>query len=51
MRAVNVRDTGDTAAMIGGITEGLQFVLYKPFRLDQLVTAIEQTVEARQQRA
>jgi putative ABC transport system permease protein len=27
-RAVNVRDTGDTAAVIGGITEGLQFVLY-----------------------
>ena len=27
-RAVNVRDTGDTAAMIGGITEGLQIVLY-----------------------
>ncbi len=28
MRAVNVRDTGDSAAMIGGITDGLQFVLY-----------------------
>ena len=28
MRAVNIRDTGDTAAMIGGITDGLQFVLY-----------------------
>jgi CheY-like chemotaxis protein len=28
--------------------EGLQFVLYKPFRLDQLVGAIEQTVEARE---
>jgi putative ABC transport system permease protein len=27
-RAVNVRDTGDSAAMIGGITDGLQFVLY-----------------------
>jgi putative ABC transport system permease protein len=27
-RAVNVRDTGDAAAMIGGITEGLQIVLY-----------------------
>jgi putative ABC transport system permease protein len=27
-RAVNVRDSGDTAAMIGGITDGLQFVLY-----------------------
>ncbi len=27
-RAVNVRDSGDIAAMIGGITEGLQFVLY-----------------------
>jgi putative ABC transport system permease protein len=27
-RAVNVRDTGEAAAMIGGITEGLQFVLY-----------------------
>jgi CheY-like chemotaxis protein/PAS domain-containing protein len=25
--------------------EGLQFVLYKPFRLDQLVNAIEQTVQ------
>ncbi len=30
--------------------EGLQFVLYKPFRLDQLVTAIEQTVESRERR-
>jgi CheY-like chemotaxis protein/PAS domain-containing protein len=29
--------------------EGLKFVLYKPFRLDQLVSAIEQTVEAREQ--
>jgi CheY-like chemotaxis protein len=28
--------------------EGLKFVLYKPFRLDQLVSAIEQTVEARE---
>jgi CheY-like chemotaxis protein len=28
--------------------EGLQFVLYKPFRLDQLVSAIEQTVQERQ---
>lgn len=27
-RAVNVRDTGDAAAMIGGIIDGLQFVLY-----------------------
>jgi len=27
-RAVNVRDTGESAAMIGGITDGLQFVLY-----------------------
>jgi putative ABC transport system permease protein len=27
-RAVNVRDTGDSAAMISGITDGLQFVLY-----------------------
>jgi putative ABC transport system permease protein len=27
-RAVNVRDTGDAAAMISGITDGLQFVLY-----------------------
>ena len=27
-RAVNVRDTGDSAAMIAGITDGLQFVLY-----------------------
>jgi putative ABC transport system permease protein len=27
-RAVNVRDTGDSAAMIRGITDGLQFVLY-----------------------
>jgi CheY-like chemotaxis protein len=31
--------------------EGLQFVLYKPFRLDQLVNAIEQIVEARQRGA
>ena len=28
LRAVNVRDTGDSAAMITGITDGLQFVLY-----------------------
>lgn len=28
--------------------EGLKFVLYKPFRLDQLVSAIEHTVEERQ---
>jgi CheY-like chemotaxis protein len=28
--------------------EGLQFVLYKPFRLDQLVNAIEHTVQERQ---
>ena len=27
-RAVNVRDTGESAAVIGGIAEGLQFVLY-----------------------
>jgi putative ABC transport system permease protein len=27
-RAVNVRDTGEAAAMIGGITNGLQVVLY-----------------------
>ena len=27
-RAVNVRDTGEIEAMIGGITQGLQFVLY-----------------------
>ncbi len=27
-RAVNVRDTGDSAAMIAGITDGLQIVLY-----------------------
>src|SRR5205085_11406012 len=27
-RAVNIRDSGDVEAMIGGITEGLQFVLY-----------------------
>ncbi len=27
-RAVNLRDTGDSAAMIAGITDGLQFVLY-----------------------
>jgi len=27
-RAVNLRDTGEAAAMIGGIAEGLQFVLY-----------------------
>jgi putative ABC transport system permease protein len=27
-RAVNIRDTGDSAAMIAGITDGLQFVLY-----------------------
>src|SRR5262245_29626691 len=27
-RAVNIRDSGDIEAMIGGITEGLQFVLY-----------------------
>jgi putative ABC transport system permease protein len=27
-RAVNVRDTGDSAAIIGGIADGLQFVLY-----------------------
>jgi two-component system, sensor histidine kinase SagS len=27
--------------------EGLKFVLYKPFRLDQLVSAIEQTVQDR----
>lgn len=27
-RAVSVRDSGEIAAMIGGITEGLQFVLY-----------------------
>jgi putative ABC transport system permease protein len=27
-RAVNVRDTGDSAAMLTGITDGLQFVLY-----------------------
>jgi two-component system, sensor histidine kinase SagS len=29
--------------------EGLKFVLYKPFRLDQLVSAIEHTIEERQQ--
>ncbi|HYO25165.1 MAG TPA: response regulator [Lacipirellulaceae bacterium] len=29
--------------------EGLQFVLYKPFRLDQLVNAIEETVTAKAQ--
>jgi DNA-binding NtrC family response regulator len=28
--------------------EGLKFVLYKPFRLDQLVSAIEHTIEERQ---
>jgi putative ABC transport system permease protein len=28
LRAVNIRDTGDSAAMISGITDGLQFVLY-----------------------
>jgi len=28
MRAVNLRDTGDSVAMITGITDGLQFVLY-----------------------
>jgi putative ABC transport system permease protein len=28
VRAVNLRDTGDSAAMISGITDGLQFVLY-----------------------
>jgi putative ABC transport system permease protein len=27
-RAVNLRDTGDSAAMIAGIADGLQFVLY-----------------------
>ncbi len=27
-RAVNVRDTGDSVAMLTGITDGLQFVLY-----------------------
>jgi putative ABC transport system permease protein len=27
-RAVNIRDSGDIEAMIGGITQGLQFVLY-----------------------
>ena len=27
-RAINLRDTGDSAAMIAGITDGLQFVLY-----------------------
>ena len=27
-RAVNIRDTADSEAMIGGITEGLQLVLY-----------------------
>jgi putative ABC transport system permease protein len=27
-RAVNLRDSGDTAAMLTGITDGLQFVLY-----------------------
>ena len=27
-RAVNIRDTGDIEQMIGGITQGLQFVLY-----------------------
>ncbi|MCM3880219.1 MAG: ABC transporter permease [Vicinamibacterales bacterium] len=27
-RAVNLRDSGDTAAMLAGITDGLQFVLY-----------------------
>jgi putative ABC transport system permease protein len=27
-RAVNIRDTGDVEQMIGGITQGLQFVLY-----------------------
>jgi putative ABC transport system permease protein len=27
-RAVNIRDSGEVAAMIGGITDGLQFVLY-----------------------
>jgi putative ABC transport system permease protein len=27
-RAVNLRDTGDSAAMISGITDGLQFILY-----------------------
>lgn len=31
--------------------EGLKFVLYKPFRLDQLVSAIEQTVEERQRKS
>jgi len=27
-RAINLRDTGDSAAMISGITDGLQFILY-----------------------
>jgi CheY-like chemotaxis protein len=39
-------DPGHT--VIKARREGLQFVLYKPFRLDQLVSAIESTVEQRQ---
>jgi CheY-like chemotaxis protein/GAF domain-containing protein len=39
-------DPGHT--VIKARREGLQFVLYKPFRLDQLVQAIESTVEQRQ---
>jgi FixJ family two-component response regulator len=31
--------------------EGLKFVIYKPFRLDQLISTIEQTVEERQRMA
>lgn len=41
-------DPGHT--IIKARKEGLQFVLYKPFRLDQLVAAIEHTVEERERR-